>query len=60
MPYQPEYSHGLFPVRLDNGIWQKCHVSDVIVLDAIEGRRSAERYPHDSEEITTLSDRERR
>ena len=33
MPYEPEYSHGLFPVRLDNGIWQKCHASDVIVLD---------------------------
>lgn len=32
MPYEPEYSHGLFPVRLDNGIWQKCHTSDVIVL----------------------------
>jgi hypothetical protein len=23
---------GLFPVRLDNGIWQTCHASDVIVL----------------------------
>jgi hypothetical protein len=32
MPYEPEYSHGLFPVRLDNGIWQKCYASDVIVL----------------------------
>ncbi len=32
MPYEPEHSHGLFPVRLDDGIWQKCHASDVIVL----------------------------
>lgn len=32
MPYEPEHSRGLFPVRLDDGIWQKCHVSDVIVL----------------------------
>jgi hypothetical protein len=32
MPYEPEYSHGAFPVRLDNGIWQKCNASDVIVL----------------------------
>lgn len=23
---------GLFPVRLDNTIWQTCHASDVIVL----------------------------
>jgi hypothetical protein len=23
---------GLFPVRLDNAIWQTCHASDVIVL----------------------------
>jgi hypothetical protein len=32
MPYEPEYTQGLFPVRLDNGIWQRCHTSDVIVL----------------------------
>lgn len=32
MPYEPEYSHGRFPVRLDSGIWQTCHASDVIVL----------------------------
>ncbi len=36
---------GLFPVRLDDGIWQTCHTSDVIVLsspkypDQREGRR---------------------
>ena len=24
MPYEPEYSHGRFPVRLDNCIWQTC------------------------------------
>lgn len=32
MPYEPEYSHGRFPVRLDNCIWQTCNASDVIVL----------------------------
>ena len=32
MPYEPEYSPGRFPVRLDNCIWQTCNVSDVIVL----------------------------
>ncbi len=35
MPYMPECSPsplGLFPVRLDNYIWQTCHTSDVIVL----------------------------
>jgi hypothetical protein len=32
MPYEPEYSRGRFPVRLDSGIWQTCHASDVIVL----------------------------
>lgn len=32
MAYEPEHSRGLFPVRLDDGIWQKCHASDVIVL----------------------------
>jgi hypothetical protein len=24
---------GLFPVRLDNAIWQTCHAGDVIVLN---------------------------
>jgi hypothetical protein len=32
MPYEPEYSHGRFPVRLDNCIWRTCNASDVIVL----------------------------
>lgn len=32
MRYAPEYSHGLFPVRLDDGIWQTFDASDVIVL----------------------------
>jgi hypothetical protein len=32
MPYEPEYSHGRFPVRLDNCIWQTCNATDVIVL----------------------------
>ncbi|MGH3693046.1 MAG: hypothetical protein ACRDRX_03435 [Pseudonocardiaceae bacterium] len=37
MAYQREFSPGLlglFPVRLDDGIWQTCHTSDVIVLAA--------------------------
>ncbi|MGH3783221.1 MAG: hypothetical protein ACRDRO_22020 [Pseudonocardiaceae bacterium] len=35
MPYMRETSFGmlgLFPVRLDNWIWQTCDASDVIVL----------------------------
>jgi hypothetical protein len=35
MPYQPAYLPGLlglFPVRLDNWIWQTCDVTDVRVL----------------------------
>ena len=35
MPYQPAYLPGLlglFPVRLDNGIWQTCDATDVRVL----------------------------
>jgi hypothetical protein len=35
MPYQPAYLPGLlglFPVRLDNWIWQTCDVTDVLVL----------------------------
>jgi hypothetical protein len=35
MPYMRECSQGLlglFPVRLDNCIWQICNASDVIVL----------------------------
>jgi hypothetical protein len=35
MPYMRECSQGLlglFPVRLDNCIWQTCNASDVIVL----------------------------
>jgi hypothetical protein len=35
MSYQRECSPGLlglFPVRLDNAIWQTCHAGDVIVL----------------------------
>jgi hypothetical protein len=37
MAYQQECVPGwlgLFPVRLDNAIWQTCHASDVIVLAA--------------------------
>jgi hypothetical protein len=35
MPYQSAYLPGLlglFPVRLDNWIWQTCDVTDVLVL----------------------------
>jgi hypothetical protein len=32
MPHEPEFSHGLFPVRLDDGIWQIFDASDVVVL----------------------------
>ena len=32
MPHEPEYSHGLFPVRLDDGIWQIFDATDVVVL----------------------------
>jgi hypothetical protein len=32
MPYALECSRGLFPVRLDHGVWQTCDASDVIVL----------------------------
>jgi hypothetical protein len=32
MPYEPEYSHGSFPVRLDDGIWQIFNANDVTVL----------------------------
>jgi hypothetical protein len=35
MPYQPAYLPGLlglFPVRLDNWIWQTCDATDVLVL----------------------------
>ncbi len=35
MPYQPMHSPGLlglFPVQLDNWIWQTCDATDVLVL----------------------------
>jgi hypothetical protein len=35
MPYQPAHSPGLlglFPVQLDNWIWQTCDATDVLVL----------------------------
>jgi hypothetical protein len=35
MPYQSAYSPGLlglFPVKLDNWIWQTCDATDVLVL----------------------------
>jgi hypothetical protein len=37
MGYQPDCSmglQGLFPVRLDNTIWQTCTASDVTVLES--------------------------
>lgn len=33
MPHQPEYTHGAFPVRWDDGIWQaQLDASDVTVV----------------------------
>lgn len=61
MPYAVEYSHGLFPVRFDNCIWQICHASDVIVLDATEARRSvSEQSPRGCRKVSKRLDRERR
>lgn len=34
MPHEPEYSRGCFPVRFDDGIWERCDASDVIRVDA--------------------------
>jgi hypothetical protein len=32
MPHEPQHSRGLFPVRLDDGIWQIFDANDVVVL----------------------------
>jgi hypothetical protein len=37
---------GLFPVRLDNAIWQTCHAGDVIVL------ASAQEFAPNKESLT--------
>lgn len=37
MPYEPEYSHGSFPVRFDDGIWQVLNASYVVVVAPSEG-----------------------
>lgn len=63
MVYEPGYSRGLFPVRLDDGIWQKCHASDVIVLGPAEGSRLVSAAPRTrrkvtTRKVTTLSDQE--
>lgn len=45
MPYArecPRVLLGLFPVRLDNCIWQICHASDVIVLGTTEASQAVE------------------
>jgi hypothetical protein len=61
MPYAQEYSHGLFPVRLDNCIWQICNAGDVIVLDATEASQSvSERSPHRRRKVSKRRNRERR
>lgn len=49
MVYEPGYSRGQFPVRLDDGIWQTC---DVIVLDTTERSRSVERSPRKRRKVT--------
>ena len=49
MSYQQECVPGwlgLFPVRLDNAIWQTCHAGDVIVL------ASAQECAHNKEFLT--------
>jgi hypothetical protein len=33
MPHEPEYSHGSFPVRFDDGIWEMLDVSYVTVVE---------------------------
>jgi hypothetical protein len=48
MPHEPEYSHGSFPVRFDDGIWEVLDVSYVTVVSAEEEAttiRSARRAP---------------
>ncbi len=37
MPHDPEYSHGSFPVRFDDGIWEVLDTSYVIALALPEG-----------------------
>jgi hypothetical protein len=32
MPHEPEHSHGSFPVRFDDGIWEMLDASYVTVL----------------------------
>ncbi len=32
MPCDPEFSRGCFPVRFDDGVWERCNASDVTVL----------------------------
>lgn len=52
MSYQREFLSGLlglFPVRLDNAIWQICHGNDVIVL-APSTQTSSEAEVHTEEE----------
>ena len=36
MQYEPEYSHGSFPVRFDDGIREVLDASYVIVLEPLE------------------------
>ncbi len=47
---------GLFPVRLDNAIWQTCHANDVIVLAPSTQTPPVGRSPHGGEEVTSLSE----
>jgi hypothetical protein len=46
MPYQPAHSPGLlglFPVQLDNWIWQTCDPTDVLVLAPPKGTHQGAR-----------------
>ncbi|MGH3694319.1 MAG: hypothetical protein ACRES5_19015 [Pseudomonas sp.] len=59
MSYQREFLPGLlglFPVRLDNAIWQTCHATDVIVLAPSKENPSTDNNPHEGGEETCLSE----
>ena len=32
MPHEPEHTHGSFPVRFEDGIWERCDATEVTVL----------------------------
>jgi hypothetical protein len=46
---------GLFPVRLDNAIWQTCHASDVLVLAPAKEIQSDREASTETGEVTNFS-----